>query len=83
MPKTNLARDPETIRYAIIGARAVLNNLLALDKEAVSLLKRPSKAKTGKPKRKMSAAGRAAISAAQRKRWAKFKKSTGRTRKAA
>ena len=58
-------------------AATIKEKIIALEKELVSILGEPaakaSIAKPAKKKRKMSAAGRARIAAAQKARWAKIK----------
>jgi hypothetical protein len=74
--------DTETLQAALVGCQHQIDTIQARMAEIRSALgvKAPAKAgtaPTAKPTRRISAAGRARIAAAQRKRWAESKRQTG------
>ena len=66
--------DTETLRAALVGCQHQIDDIQARMAEIRGALGVKTKAKAGAPtvttRRKISAAGRARIAAAQRKRWA-------------
>lgn len=76
-----LASDPEVRRMAILGAQTLLNKLVTAE-AAVIVAEAAVPARRGRPPKaaakpkthRLSAAGRAAISAAAKKRWAKIRR---------
>jgi hypothetical protein len=79
--------DTETLQAALVGCQHQIDDIQARMAEIRGALgvKTPTKAgagPTGKPRRKISAAGRARIAAAQRKRWAESRPQAKRSQPA-
>lgn len=78
-----LARDPEVLRMAIVGAQALLTHLegLAYPQPTAEIEPTPKRAYHRRKARTMSPEGRAAVSTASKKRWAKWHREHGKRAK--